>query len=171
MLELELTYLAKTLPEGLADAKKKEILDIYVPGSIAHPTTRLRKSGDKYEITKKLTINNDHSEHTEETISLTEAEFSDLATAPGKRVRKIRYYIEHGGRTAEVDVFQDDLAGLVVVDFEFDTREEKDSFTMPSFCLANVTQDEVIAGGMLSGKSYADIAPHLTKYGYTKLSL
>jgi len=58
---------------------------------------------------------------------------------------------------------------LVVVDFEFNTLDERDSFTMPDFCLADVTQDLFIAGGMLCGKKYADIEEELKKYNYEKI--
>ena len=37
---------------------------------------------------------------------------------------------------------------------------------MPDFCLAEVTQEEFIAGGMLCGKSFEDIKDKLEKFGY-----
>ncbi|MBU4086633.1 MAG: hypothetical protein KKB21_03600, partial [Nanoarchaeota archaeon] len=142
MIERELTFLAKRLPEGLADCKFKEVLDIYLPKESRHPTLRIRKNGDKYEITKKEPINEgDSSEMLEETIPLTKEEFQELSTIEGKRVRKLRYYYDHNGKTAEVDIFQDDLKGLVIIDFEFETSEEKNTFEMPDFCLANITQE------------------------------
>ena len=60
------------------------------------------------------------------------------------------------------------LDGLVVVDFEFGTEEEKLAFEMPDFCLVEVTQEEFIAGGMLAGKSYEDIKEKLEEFGYSK---
>jgi hypothetical protein len=32
--------------------------------------------------------------------------------------------------------------------------------------LADVTQDDAIAGGILAGKSFTDVAPFFVKYGY-----
>ena len=84
-------------------------------------------------------------------------------------MRKIRHYYEYKGRTAEIDIFQEYLQGLVLVDFEFDNVSEKDAFNMPEFCLADVTQEEFLAGGMLCGKTYADIEPFLKKFNYKKL--
>jgi hypothetical protein len=46
IIELEKTYLAKELPEGLLNAKSKEIIDIYFPATLEHPKLRLRKNGD-----------------------------------------------------------------------------------------------------------------------------
>jgi hypothetical protein len=56
MIELEKTYLLKFLPEGLRDFKSKEIIDVYLPKNSAHPKLRLRKNGDKFELTKKEPI-------------------------------------------------------------------------------------------------------------------
>lgn len=168
--ELELTYLAKSLPKGLASSKSKEIIDIYVPFSAVHPSLRIRKNGDVYEITKKQPISmSDISKQMENTIPLTKEEFQSLSKIMGKVVRKIRYFYSHEGRVAEVDVFQDNLKGLVLIDFEFKTEKDKASFKMPDFCLAEVTQETAIAGGMLCGKLYKDIEPALRKYNYNPL--
>ncbi len=169
-IELERTYLAKRLPEGLKDCPAKEIKDIYIPETEAHPVLRIRKRGDKYEITKKQPVTGtDSSEQYEHTITLTKDEFNALEQAKGKVVRKIRYYYNHNGAQAEVDVFQDDLAGLVLIDFEFKETSAKNNFPMPDFCLVDVTQDKYFAGGMLCGKKYADIEVHLGALGYKKI--
>ena len=170
MIELEKTYLIKYLPEGLANCKHKEILDIYLPTEARHPTLRIRKNGNKYEITKKEPLANDPSEMNEETTTLTKEEFDELnKSVNGKRIRKLRYYYPHHGRIAEVDVFQDLLKGLIVVDFEFQKVEEKNSFQIPEFCLIDITQEEFIAGGMVCGKSYNDIEENLRILNYKKI--
>ena len=172
MIELERTFLAKFLPEGLENCKKKEILDIYIPTDSRHPTLRIRKNGDKYEITKKEPLADDPSEMKEETTTLTKEEFDELnKSLNGKRVRKLRYYYGYNGRIAEFDVFQDLLKGLVVVDFEFETVEEKNAFQMPEFCLIDITQEEFIAGGMVCGKSYQDIEDNLRVLDYKKIEI
>ena len=169
-IELEKTYLAKYLPEDLKTSKSKEIKDIYIPKDIKHPVMRIRQKGDKYEITKKQPLKeNDSSEQSEHTINLTKEEFLALEQVPGRGVHKIRYYYNHRGVQAEVDVFQDDLKGLVLVDFEFKEVADKDNFEMPDFCLADVTQDELFAGGMLCGKKYTDIENHLKELGYKRI--
>ena len=172
MIELERTYLAKYLPQGLSNCKSKEIIDIYIPKSSVHPTLRIRKNGSKYEITKKEPVKgNDSSHQREQTIILTESEFIELTHLEGKKVHKVRYCYDYNGRTAEIDVFQGPLKGLVVVDFEFEKIGEKNSFEMPDFCLADVTQEKFIAGGMLCGKSYEDIEDDLKRFNYSELFL
>lgn len=173
-IELERTFLIKELPENLKNCKSIEILDIYIPQSVEHPILRIRKKGDTFEITKKAPMEKspkDSSEQEEQTIPLSEKEFSELTSLKGKRFRKNRYYYPIGKNTAEIDVYLDDLEGLVLVDFEFDSIEEKNNFVMPEFCLADITQEKSFAGGILAGKKYSDIKPSLDKYGYQKIKI
>ena len=170
MKELERTFLAREIPHGLKESKSKEIIDIYIPKLRNHPTLRIRKFGDTLEITKKEPVKgNDSSIQYEHTINLDKEEFDALNGLDGKRLHKIRYYYNYNGRIIEVDVFQDGLKGLIMIDVEFDSEEEKDGFEMPDFCLADITQEKFSAGGMLCGKSYIDIENDLSRFGYKKL--
>lgn len=171
MEEFELTYLAKAeLIPKLAGSRFKEMLDIYIPASAKHPTLRIRKSGEKYEMTKKEPIKEgDASHQLESTIHLTKEEFSELSMLKGKRVSKNRYLYTEGNYTYEVDVFQGDLKGLVLVDVEFKSYKEKADFIPPNWVLKDVTQENFLAGGMLCGKSYADISDKLEGLGYSKI--
>ena len=170
-LERERTFLAKELPQEIKTTKPTRIVDIYIPDTPAHSRLRLRQNGKTYEITKKTSVAaGDASEHIEQTISLTEAEFATLSRCSAKRVAKDRYRVVIDGTLAEIDVFMEDLAGLVLIDFEFDTEDEKDNFTPPSIALADVTQENFIAGGLLAGKTYDTIAPELARFCYKKLS-
>jgi CYTH domain-containing protein len=69
----------------------------------------------------------------------------------------------------EIDVFQGNLKGLILVDVEFDNEKDREEFVMPDFCLADVTQETFLAGGMLCGKSYKDIENDLNRFNYNKL--
>ncbi len=167
--EFERTFLVKRLPEGLEKCPKRQMTDIYYPKATEHPVLRLRKDGDKYELTKKQPIKEGDASHQEEqTITLTKDEFEALSRLEGKRVEKMRYEYDYKGMKAEIDVFREALEGLVLVDFEFSSREERDSFRIPEFCLAEVTHEVFIAGGMLCGKSYEEIASELAEFGYQK---
>jgi CYTH domain-containing protein len=169
-IELERTFLLKYKPEGFDQLKSVEILDIYFPKLSAHPTLRLRKKGNKLELTKKFPINGkDSSEQVEHTIILSEEEFVEFSRLEGKMLRKTRYYYSVGNLIAEIDIYHGELRGLCVVDFEFKTKEEKDNFSMPDFCLCDVTQEEMIAGGLLAGKKYGDIEELLNKINYKKI--
>ena len=171
-IELEKTFLLKEIPDSLKNCKSVEIFDIYIPQSLPHPILRIRKKGDIYEMTKKEPVSRtDSSEQKEQTISLSKEEFFELALLEGKRLRKIRYFYPLKNGIAEIDIFLDDLMGLALGEFEFNTPEEKEKFAMPNFCLVDVTQEKFIAGGWLAGKKYSDIELFLTKYNYKKIEI
>ena len=105
----------------------------------------------------------------ENTIPLTVDEYNAISTIKGKRVRKIRYNYKYKNYIAQIDIFQDNLEGLVLADFEFRTEKELKKFEIPDFCLIDVTDEEFIAGGMLCGKSYSDIENKLNLLHYKKI--
>ncbi|MFA6461830.1 MAG: adenylate cyclase [Candidatus Woesearchaeota archaeon] len=171
MIEHERKFLIKYLPELLHQCKFKEIIDIYLPAHHHNPNLRIRKNGNKYEITRKEVIDGDTSKLKEDNLLINEEEFKELEKEiTGKRVHKVRYYYPYQNLIAEIDVFQGDLKGLILVEFEFPSLEEKEGFTIPEFCLVEVTKTskEVFAGGMLCGKKYVDIEQELKKWGYEK---
>ena len=169
-VELELTFLAKELPKDIKTAKPTRIIDIYIPDTLEHSHLRLRQKDDRYEMTKTTPITEgDASEQIEQTISLTKEEFVALASCSKKRVAKDRYRVKIEGWIAEIDVFVDELKGLVLMDFEFNTLAEKSAFKMPSIALADVTQEDFIAGGLLAGKTYNDIASELERFNYRRV--
>ena len=169
-LELELTFLAKELPDDIKTVEPTRITDIYIPDTSEHSHLRLRQKGERYEITKKLPVTEGNaSEQIEQTIPPTKEEYIALSNCSKKRVAKDRYNIMIEGKMAEIDVFFDGLEGLVLMDFEFNTIEEKSAFKMPSIALADVTQEEFIAGGLLAGKTYNDISSELKRFNYKRL--
>ena len=173
-LEYERTFLAKYLPSGLENCQHKEILDIWIPTDAdmrVTPGLRIRKIGERYEVTKKYPVDEkDAAVQHEFTAPLIKEEFDELERClAGKRARKIRYLYPSNGVTFEIDVFQDKLRGLVLVDAEFSEGKGMNELQMPEFCLADVTQEKFIKGGMLAGKTYADIEAELKRFRYTKI--
>ncbi|HSX06834.1 MAG TPA: hypothetical protein VLG92_03875 [Candidatus Saccharimonadia bacterium] len=169
-LELELSYLAASIPQGLETCAHKDLMDVYFPANTQHAKLRIRQKGDQFEFTKKTQVDpNDAGAQNEENVELTSEEFAALAEGNGRKLTKTRYYLPYMGRTAEVDVFSGALKGLVIIEFEFDTPEEKEAFIKPEFCLVDVTQEDFIAGGVLAGKSYEDIQTELERFNYVAL--
>lgn len=169
-IEYEKTYLLKRLPQGIEEAKFTTIHDTYIPDTVDHAHLRLRAKDDTYVITKKIPVaGDDSSMQYEHTIELEKEEYEALARSSNKSAIKRRYYMQVAGHDAEIDIYDEDLAGLAVIDFEFISEAEKDAFEMPDICLADVTQEEAIAGGYLPGKTFEEILPALVKYGYEKL--
>ena len=143
---------------------------MYFPDAVRHPRMRLRKLGESWELTKKVpVVEGDGSRHYEYTIQLDQHEYAALAALPGKKVHKRRYAYQWQGRLIEIDVFLDDLAGLVLADAEFSNQDEFQAFIMPEFCLVDVTNEKSIRGGELCGRAYSDIESVLAAYGYKRL--
>jgi adenylate cyclase len=168
--EIELTFLAKYLPEDVGDYKFVVIEDFYFP--LKHPRLRLRRMGEKYELVRKMMHRKgDASEHTEEKIPLEKHQYKALRGLEGEELVKRRVYYKSEGGVVEVDIFLGKLKGLVLVDFEFKDSKELKEFKKPDFCLRDVTQERLIAGGNLAGKSYREIEGELKKLGYMKISI
>lgn len=168
--EFELTFLARELPEGLKVCEYKEIIDFYVPNRKKHPSLRIRKDGNSFILTRKQPAKWDDPSHQIEThMDLDELEFIYLSRNQSLlKLRKVRYFYQFQNKTFHIDIFQDELEGLVLVEIEFDSAKEKKDFKMPSFCLSDVTKEEFIAGGMLAGKSFRDIKETLDKFDYKR---
>jgi len=66
---------------------------------------------------------------------LTAGEFAALAQKLETAfLDKIRYYVPlESGHTAELDVYEGRLSGLVTVEVEFKTLEEAESFVIPDW--------------------------------------
>lgn len=168
-VELERTFLAKAIPAELRTSLPERVVDVYLPDDLSvHPQLRVRRRGQKYEITKKTPIEGNVSQQLEQTIPLSSAEFAALITGHSRLVEKDRYKVYINTVEAEVDVFSGELEGLILIDFEFPSKEAMDAFVPPEVCLAEVTQ-EVFAGGMLAGRAYADIAKDLAQFNYQPL--
>jgi CYTH domain-containing protein len=168
--EVELTFLPNFLPKEIFNSPSKEILDIYFPTNSKHPVLRLRKSGEKFEMTKKEPVKEgDSSVQTENTIPLTKDEYLEFSTLKGKRVEKIRYYYKENGQDFEVGIFGGELKGLVLIDVEFSSIEEKEKFKKPDWLGDDVTEEDFVAGGMLCGKKYEDIESDLNRFSYKKI--
>jgi len=170
-LELELTFLATHIPSEIDGVKPVAMEDTYFPEDQSiHAHLRVRAKDDRYEITKKVSVvEGDASAHLESTIPLDEDEYLSLISASARKIQKDRFKTMIDGHEAEVDVFKGLLYGLVLIDFEFSSYDDKASFKAPKSCLIDVTQEGFLAGGVLSGRSYQDIEPELTRLGYKKI--
>lgn len=165
MLEFEKTFLLKTIPFNLDNYPHKELIDHYIPIKSEHPKLRLRKRWEFYEITKKTLVNQlDPRAQKEQTIDLSKQEYDALAQLPNKYIRKIRYYVPYNWLTLEIDLFQDNLDWLILMDIEFPDIETMETFSLPDFCLIDVSQNPAFAGGMLCGKNYSSLLWLIKQY-------
>jgi len=83
-------------------------------------------------------------------ILLSHDEYDTLRQVDGKSIAKVRHYCDHRGRVFSIDVFQDELEGLLLAEVESDGLEDLMSIEPPSFALIEVTEDPFFDGANLA---------------------
>lgn len=165
MTELSKTYLLKNIPFSLEVYPHKELIDHYVSFESSYPKARLRKYGSLYEITKKVTVQQEGlCFQTESIIDLSKAEYQALAELPNKTIQKTRYYVPWEWLTIEIDVFQRDLDWLLLMNVEFPDKQIMKKFTIPEFCLADVTENSLFVSDILCDKTYTSLSSLIKQY-------
>ena len=134
-MEIERKYLVDKLPGHIEDYPCRIISQGYLN---INPVVRIRRDNDKYELTYK---SKGFLARQEYNLPLTREAYEHLLTKiDGRLIEKRRYMIplEHG-LTAELDVFEGTLAPLILVEVEFSSEEEANSFVPPSWFGEDVT--------------------------------
>lgn len=134
-MEIERKYLIEKLPENLTQYPCKHIEQGYLN---TDPVVRIRKSNDKYTLTYKgsgLMVREEYN------LPLNETSFLHLRDkVDGRLIKKCRYLIPLAPKyTIELDVFEGDLAPLMLAEVEFETEEEAKNFTPPKWFGEDVT--------------------------------
>ncbi len=173
-VERERRYLLQDLPEGLSRADPHvQITDNYITG------TRLRIRKVREPRTNKWTVKftqkfapevQDYSRTIITNTYLNALEAETLSMFDANEIRKNRYQFEYEGRKFSVDMFLGGLFGLVLAEVGFETDEELDNFTKPSFAIADVTNNELFTGGRLCELTFEDIRDEIAKSGLIKSS-
>src|SRR5213080_1411821 len=174
-VERERRYLLRDLPEGLTRADHHlQITDNYITGT----RLRIRKVRDPktnkwvIKFTQKFAPNpNDFSRAIITNTYLSAIEAETLSMFDANEIRKNRYKFEFEGRTFSIDMFIGDLLGLVLAETEFESDEEMDNFPLPSFALADVTNNELFTGGRLSELTFADVKSEIERSVLIKRSV
>ncbi len=68
----------------------------------------------------------------------------------GRRIRKTRHRLPIDGHVVEVDVFHDDLSGLVIAEVEFDSDMSMEAFEPPAWFGPDVTDDVAFTNASLA---------------------
>jgi CYTH domain-containing protein len=105
----------------------------------------------------------DATETTITNLYLSEAEYRLLAQLGGKKLVKTRYRYAFQGREYGVDVFEGELAGLVLAETECASREEVQRLSKPDFALEDVTTDPFFKGGNLVNLTNQELRTELDR--------
>ena len=134
-MEIERKYLVKSIPENLKDYPCRVMEQGYL--NIA-PVIRIRKDNDNFELTYKskgLMVREEYN------LPLTKEAYEHLLLKiDGRLIKKRRYMIPfEGNLTVELDVFEGELAPLILAEVEFPDEDSALSFTPPDWFGEDVT--------------------------------
>lgn len=146
--ELELAWLVKYLPNEITSCKSTEIRQAYLdandPGI---KDIRIREKNGKFTYTVKKFLKNaqETGYSKEETRKLSKQEYLKLWKKAKKKIRKIRYYYPlKSNLTSEIDIYKDNLQGLIVVEVEFPSIKVCKEFKSPNWFGKEVTDSKGI---------------------------
>lgn len=135
-MEIERKFTIKELPD-LSNFSYKKLTQAYLN---TDPVIRIRREDNDYFLTYKgkgLLAREEYN------LPLNEESFHHLLPkADGLVISKTRYLIPYENYTIELDIFEGDLAPLVIAEVEFDSEKEAYSFIPPSWFDQDVTQDK-----------------------------
>lgn len=144
-MEIERKFLVKELPAHLVEYPKRHIEQGYL---CVAPVVRIRKDNEKYELTYKsggMMVRQEYN------LPLDKESYEHLKTkVDGRLIAKTRYMIPHEPYTIELDVFENDLAPLVLAEVEFQTEEEANTFAPPEWFGEDVTFSKLYHNSVLS---------------------
>ncbi len=148
MIEIERKFLVKSNAFLKLFKTQNRIVQGYL-SSIPERTVRIRIKGKKGYLTIKGKSNKSGLSRMEweKEIDIKEAE-QLLQICESGVIDKIRYDVEIGNHTIEVDVFEGENKGLIVAEIEL--QSETESFEKPDWLAEEVTGDEKYYNAYLS---------------------
>lgn len=137
-MEVERKFRLRRLPDlsGTdADPIEQGYLAVGADGEV-----RLRRKGERTLLTVKRGRGLSRGEAE---VEVSREQFETLwPLTDGRRLRKRRHVLPHDGLEIEVDVYEDELEGLIVAEVEFDSEEQAREFEPPAWLGDEVTGDE-----------------------------
>ncbi len=136
--EIERKWMIKKMPADLEKYDQIEMEQAYLNIS---PTVRIRRENDDYVLTYKGI--GEGISHSEYNLPITKEAFEHmLPKADGIVIRKRRYVIPLDGKLkAELDIFNAPYEGIRIVEVEFDSVSEAESFKAPDWFGEDVSED------------------------------
>ena len=99
-------------------------------------------------------------------ILLSPGEYEMVDTLDGDRIKKTRYYHRSLGRVFSIDVFDGELAGLVICETEAGDQTELMLAKPPAYTKLEVTADPFFDGGNLCRVTAVDLRRKLATLDY-----
>lgn len=148
-MEIERKFTIIRLPEKMRDYPYQHIEQGYLS---TEPVVRIRRQDDTYLLTYK---GSGMMVRTEYNLPLTQDAYEHMKPkADGIVITKKRYLIPYESYTIELDVFENELEGLIIAEVEFATEEEATAFCPPFWFKEDVTFDQRYHNNYLSQHGY-----------------
>lgn len=148
-MEIERKFLISQLPENLESYPCHQIEQGYL---CTDPVVRIRRQDDAYYLTYKsggMMIREEYN------LPLTAEGYEHLKPkTDGIIITKKRYCIPYQNYTIELDVFENEIAPLILAEVEFPTEEEALRFTPPEWFIKDVTHSPLYHNSYLSRHGY-----------------
>lgn len=148
-MEIERKFLLKSLPGNLNDYPFHQIEQGYL---CTDPVVRIRRQDEEYYLTYKskgLMVREEYN------LPLTRDAYEHLLPKIDSiLISKKRYLIPLDSRlTIELDIFEGELAPLILAEVEFPTEEDANSFTPPEWFGEDVTYSTDYHNSVLSKRN------------------
>ena len=145
-VEFERRFLLSERPDWLEGCRSQAIRQGYL--AIGESDEVRIRRGDGAAV---LTVKRGHGEERlEHEIEIGAEQLDALwSLTKGRRIVKRRYYVD-GDPTIEVDVYSDELQGLIIAEVEFPSNEEADRFSPPRWLGRELTSDDRYANQQLA---------------------
>ena len=134
--EIERKYLLTNLPDDLDESTGKFIRQGYLCLEEGRHV-RVRSKGEAYYLTVKT---GEGLVRTEYEVEISEVQFQVLwPSTTGRQLEKIRYIYPLDQYEMEIDIYQGELAPLIVAEVEFPSVLASEEFSAPDFVSEEVT--------------------------------
>lgn len=145
-MEIERKFTINKLPDNLDQYPCLTLEQGYLN---TNPVVRVRRENDDFYLTYK---GKGFLAREEYNLPLNEEAYYHLREkADGLIISKRRYLIPYNEKlTIELDIFEGPLAPLVLAEVEFESIEEANAFTPPSWFEKDVTEDRSFSNSELS---------------------
>lgn len=148
-VEIERKFRVTDIEAAIAMAARSEPIEqTYVAIDRAGFEVRARQRGGATVLTVKrgAGLRRDEVE-----LEIGEADFERLWELAGdRRISKRRHYVEAGELTIELDVYDEQLAGLAVAEVEFDSEEAAGAYEPPDWFGEELTGDDRYSNAALA---------------------
>lgn len=140
MLEIERKFIVTQPPADLTQYPCTEITQGYITTGDGDAELRLRKEQSRHYLTIKRGSGLQREEFQ---VELTGEQFALLwPAAEGRKICKLRYKIPCDDALIELDVYHDNLEGLLTAEVEFASAQAAQAFAAPAWFGREVTNIE-----------------------------